>query len=302
MAQLTRGKTRRGRRCDNPACFSANTMSLGPDDHDLRIGSPWMIGEQAGLYLLVALVPAVLVLDLVAGRGISLHIFYIVPVALAAWSMGARAGFVIAAIAGAAWAFVAVSTRAPGAGAAMIAWDVLSTLALFLFVAHLVSRHREFLDAVRARARVDSETGALSRREFDRVVDAELLRAKRYRRPLALVLLDLGDARGEGRGHLAAVARTLQSHVRECDSVARVAPRRLAVLLVECKSPETMLAVDRLREALAANLRPRKSDLAIAVAAYAGSVPVAGETLMHLAENHLNLARSGTGVAETRID
>ncbi len=65
----------------------------------------------------------------------------------------------------------------------------------------------------------------------------------------------------------------MQSQVRECDSVARLAPRRFAVLLVECKAPEPLLVVERLRGTLVANLGLRKPELAIAVATYGGSLP-----------------------------
>jgi diguanylate cyclase (GGDEF)-like protein len=278
-------------------------MSLKPSDHDLRIDSPWSIGERSGLLLLVALLPAILVLDYVAGRGISLHLFYLVPVTLAAWNLGARAGFAIALAAGTAWAFVAISVGGgPEEGTAAMAWDVLSTFALFIFVAHLVTRHRAFVDGLRSLARLDSETGVLSRREFDRLLEAEVRRSRRYRRPLALALFDLAEARGEGPGHLPAVARTLQSHVRDCDSVARIAPRRFAILLIECKAPEPMQVVERLRESLLANLRMRKQELAVSVASYGGSLPASSASLMALAENHVNLARGGAGVAETRMD
>lgn len=277
-------------------------MDLSATDHDLRLDSPWSIGERSGLLILVAMVPTILVLDFIAGREVSLHLFYVVPVALAAWILGRKAGYVIAAAAGAAWAFVAISSRAPAGALAPVAWDVLSTLALYLFVGHLVARHRSFVEGVRALARVDSETGALSRREFDRLLEAEVRRARRYRRPLALVVFELAEAKGEGPALLPAVVRAVQGHVRECDSVSRLSPRRFAVLLVECKAPEPMLVVERLREGLVANQRVRKPDLAVAVAAYGGSLPASAASLLALAENHIALARGGTGVAETRID
>lgn len=277
-------------------------MALTPGDHDLRLDSPWSIGERSGLFLLVALVPAILVLDFVAARNVSLHLFYLVPVALAAWNLGERTGYVIAVAAGVAWAFVAVASMGPRDSGAAVAWDVLSTLALFLFVARLVARHRTFAEGVRALARVDSETGALSRREFDRLLDAEVRRSKRYRRPLALVLFDLAEIKGEGKGHLPAVVRAVHGLVRECDSVSRVAPRRFAVMLIECKPPEPLAVVERLRASLEANLRIRRQDLAVSVATYGGSLPASSASLMALAENHLNLARGATGLAETRID
>ena len=75
-------------------------MELTSTDHDLRLESPWAIGERSGLLILVALVPTILVLDFVSGREVSLHLFYVVPVALAGWILGRRAGYVIAIAAG----------------------------------------------------------------------------------------------------------------------------------------------------------------------------------------------------------
>lgn len=277
-------------------------MALTTADHDLLIDSPWSIGERSGLLILVALVPAVLVLDFVAGREVSLHLFYVVPVALAAWILGRGAGYAIAVAAGMSWAFVAIASRGAGQSLGPVAWDVASTFALYLFVGHLVARHRAFVEGLRGLARVDAETGALSRREFDRLLEAEVRRSRRYRRPLALLVFDLAEARGEGPGTLAAVVRGILTHVRDCDSVSRLAPRRLAVLLVECKPPEPMLVVERLREGLATQQRVRGQDMAIAVATYGGSLPASAASLLALAENHINLARGGSGVAETRVD
>lgn len=277
-------------------------MALTPSDHDLVIDSPWTLGERAVLIVLVALVPAILVLDHMAGREMSLHLFYVVPVALAAWTLGQGGGYVIALAAGAAWAFVAIASQMPGKLPATVAWDIVSTFALFLFVAHLVARHRRFVEAIRSMARVDAETGALSRREFDRLLEAEAGRSRRYRRPIALAVFDVAPARGEGRGHLPAVVRAVRTHVRECDSVARLSERRFAVLLVECKPPEPMLIVGRLREGLDATLRIRPQDLAVAVATYGGGLPASAASLLALAENHIQFARAGPGVAETRVD
>jgi GGDEF domain-containing protein len=277
-------------------------MSLTTTDHDLRLDSPWSIGERSGLFILLALVPAILVLDFVAGREVSLHLFYVVPVALAAWILGPKAGYAIALAAGASWAFVAIASRGPGTSTGPVAWDVLSTFALYLFVGHLVARHRGFVEGVRALARVDADTGALSRREFDRMLEAEVRRSRRYRRPLALLVFDVAEARGEGPGYLPAIVRAVQGHVRECDSVSRLGPRRFAVMLIECKPPEPMLVVERLREGLATAPRVRKQDMAIAVATYGGGLPASSQSLLALAENHIQLARGGSGIAETRVD
>jgi GGDEF domain-containing protein len=277
-------------------------MSLTTTDHDLRLDSPWSIGERSGLFILLALVPAILVLDFVAGREVSLHLFYVVPVALAAWILSPKAGYAIALAAGASWAFVAIASRGPGAAIGPVAWDVLSTFALYLFVGHLVARHRGFVEGVRSLARVDADTGALSRREFDRVLEAEVRRSRRYRRPLALLVFELAEIRGEGAAFLPAVVRTVHGQIREGDSISRLGSRRFAVVLIECKPPEPMLVVERLHQALGAAQRMRKQDIAIAVATYGGSLPASAQSLLALAEGHIQLARGGSGLAETRVD
>ena len=246
--------------------------------------------------------PAILVLDFVAGREVSLHLFYVVPVALAAWILGPKAGYAIALAAGVSWAFVAIASRGPGTSIGPVAWDVFSTFALYLFVGHLVARHRGFVEGVRALARVDADTGALSRREFDRMLEAEVRRSRRYRRPLALLVFELAEGRGEAPGFLPAIVRTVHGQIREGDSVSRLGPRRFAVLLIECKPPEPMLVVERLHEALGTAQRVRKQDIAIVVPTYGGSLPASAQSLLAQAEGHVQLARGGSGLAETRVD
>jgi GGDEF domain-containing protein len=277
-------------------------MALTSRDHDLQIDSPWSLGERSALVILVALIPAILVLDHLAEREVSLHLFYVVPVALAAWTLGRGAGHVIAVAAGVSWAFVAIAMQPRGGLAVGVAWDVMSTFVLYLFIAHLVTRHRQFVEALRAQARVDAETGALSRRELDRVLEAETVRSRRYRRPLAIVVFDFAETRGEPRGYLSALVREMRTHVRECDAIGRIDGRRFVLLLVECRPPEPMFVVERLRQGLGATLRVRPQDVAIAVATYGGSLPASAASLLSLAENHIQLARSGPGVAETRVD
>ncbi|MBL0142417.1 MAG: GGDEF domain-containing protein [Betaproteobacteria bacterium] len=277
-------------------------MSLTPGDHDLVIGSSWSLGQRSGLLLLAMLVPAILLFDFVSGKGVSLQLFYLVPVGIAAWTLGARAGYAIAAATGLSWAFVALASRGMESTLGALAWEIGSTFGLYLFVAHVLTRHRRFMEGLRATARVDGETGALSRREFDRILDSEVRRSRRYRRPLALLLFDIAEVRGQAAGHLAAAVRSLQAQAREVDSVARIADRHFAVLLIECKEPEPTLVYERLRDVLVTNLRLAATDVAAGLVIYRGASVISGGTLLALAESHAALAKTGTGFAEAQAD
>lgn len=280
-------------------------MPLTETDHDLRLDTPLELGERTGLLLLILLVPAILVLDFYSGRDFSLHLFYLIPVGLAAWSLGSRAGFAIAVAAAVAVSFVAFASRSGSAGWGLLAWDVVSALGLFLFVAFLVARHRRFVDGLHAFARMDKESGALSRREFERLFESEVKRARRYGRSVAVVLAELAEGREgatRGKGFFPALVRAVLGQVREGDSVGRLAPRRFAIVLVECPLAEAIAVAGRIRESLTANLRVRKGVLAFGVAGYAGGSPISAADLMALAESHLLLAKGGSGIAESSID
>ncbi len=90
-------------------------------------------------------------------------------------------------------------------------------------------------------ARTDALTGLANRRHLEERFAEELARARRHRRPLALLLVDLdhfkrlNDEHGHlvGDGVLAAVGRELQRLARAADVAARYGGEELAMLLPE---------------------------------------------------------------------
>lgn len=260
------------------------------------------LGEGVTLALLVASMPAIFVLDFLVTSALSVHLLYAFPVAFAGRNLGARAGFVMAATAALGTVIVALATRASGQSLAILALEGLLLLALFGLLATLASRLHDLESSVRANARVDEQTGALSRREFERLFDEETRRARRFRRPMAIMLVEIPESPREPAGLLAAAVRTVSGLVREGDSVSRLAARRFAVLLVECPAPEAAQIAARLGGTLAANLRLPRPGASFGVVSYGGSLPASAADLMALATSHVELARGGTGYAETRVD
>lgn len=90
----------------------------------------------------------------------------------------------------------------------------------------------------------DALTGLFNRRYFDSVLEVEIPRAARYRRPLALIIIDvdrfksINDSYGHPAGDavLSRVAALLLDRVRKSDVLFRVGGDELAVIL-----PETSL-------------------------------------------------------------
>ena len=257
-------------------------------DHDLRIQRPWTLGPSFGSAMLFALLPALLVLEWMSGTAFSLHLFYLLPVSLAAWNFGKRIGIGVAAMAAAYCVFVGVSMRAPLSPVVPFVAQSVSVVVLFVLFAWAIDHHRRFVDAVIEASRVDVDSGAVSQREFDRVLDAEARRARRYARPLSLLMLEL-PAEGPG-AVMRAVVEALRGHVRECDAVARCGKRRLVLLLVECPLVEARRVVERTREVLE-HAFP-KVRYSLGTVSYGGSSPTNAAQLLHMAEAQITRAKA----------
>lgn len=99
----------------------------------------------------------------------------------------------------------------------------------------------ETLDALRHLATRDSLTGVLNRREFERILDDEVERARRFGQPLAVILIDvdhfkaINDAHGHPAGDtvLRDIARRLSEHARTVDRVARIGGEEFGLILVQ---------------------------------------------------------------------
>jgi diguanylate cyclase (GGDEF)-like protein len=142
----------------------------------------------------------------------------------------------------------------------------------------------ETLAELKRLATRDALTGLLNRREFNRILEEETERAKRFGRPFSLVLLDLdhfksvNDRYGHPAGDevLRETARRLTPHMRKVDRLARYGGEELAALLVELDREEATAVGQRLVEAVRASgyeVEGLDAPIPITVSAGVASVP-----------------------------
>ncbi len=143
-------------------------------------------------------------------------------------------------------------------------------------------RNAERYGELRAEAEFDELTGLLNRRAFDNRFAVEAARFERYRRPLALLLVDLdhfkevNDRFGHDAGDraLAGVARAIATGIRGADIAARIGGEEFAVLLPETRVPEAADVAERVRAAVAAlDLRQGGVAIPLRVSAGVSAVP-----------------------------
>ncbi|MBN2656282.1 MAG: GGDEF domain-containing protein [Spirochaetales bacterium] len=104
----------------------------------------------------------------------------------------------------------------------------------------------------------DDLTGLYNRRYFDRMLDTEWRRARRYERPLTLILADIdhfknfNDKYGHQKGDsvLRTVATILKENCRSSDMVCRYGGEEMAVILPEQQADQGYGTAEKLRRAV----------------------------------------------------
>ena len=133
-----------------------------------------------------------------------------------------------------------------------------------------IENARRFQEA-RELADIDALTGLHNRRYFHETLEREVSRARRYRRPLSLVVLDLDDfkAVNDRIGHLsgddvlAEIGERMRSVVRTADIACRIGGEEFAVLLPESGLSDAEQLYERLAGAVGASPFGDAGDLSL---------------------------------------
>jgi diguanylate cyclase (GGDEF)-like protein len=165
-------------------------------------------------------------------------------------------------------------------------------------------RRAEEMDQLREQAFIDPLTECYNRRGFDEHLHVELRRARRYERPLALMLVDLdgfkrvNDELGHQAGDhvLRRFATLLTTAFRTTDIVSRYGGDEFAVIFPETSRTEALLLAERTRAQASALFPdreiPRMVTASFGVAAFPADA-AAADDLLAGADLALYEAKSG---------
>ncbi|MEO8542918.1 MAG: GGDEF domain-containing protein [Burkholderiaceae bacterium] len=184
-------------------------------------------------------------LDYHTGYELTFSIFYVAPIALAAWYLGRRSGLLICGLSAATWLS---SDRLSGhvhLHLWVAVWNTGVRMGFFVIIAVLLARLRAALEQHRIMAEQDGLTGLLNARAFRQRCRSVFELAARHTQPLALGYLDLDEFKGinDAMGHdvgdqvLCAVAEVIAQRLRISDVACRLGGDEFAVML-----PQTDLA------------------------------------------------------------
>ena len=154
-------------------------------------------------------------------------------------------------------------------------------------------------------SKTDGLTGLKNHREFKEAFSAEILRAKRYQRPVSLLMMDIdyfknyNDAHGHPQGDilLKKLAELMKENLKDTDVVARYGGEEFAILLLETAKDQAEQIAERLRNMIEWCRFPKETtqpDGKLTVSIGLGAFPDDGDTaeqVLHAADEALYKAK-----------
>ena len=133
-------------------------------------------------------------------------------------------------------------------------WLIVPALAPLLLIYRALT-----IPLLKQEAQTDAKTGLLNARYFSKLFEAELERARRFNRPLALIVADLDLLRNINNtyGHLAGdvvlsgIGQNIRESIRDYDIAGRFGGEEFVIALPETGPREAHEVAERLRQTIA---------------------------------------------------
>jgi len=168
---------------------------------------------------------------------------------------------------------------------------------------YLIKENKRLFEEIQRLAVTDSLTGLYNRHKLQDSLDTELERAKRYSRPLSVIMIDMdklkviNDTSGHAAGDeaLKLVARSIQRSIRKVDLGTRFGGDEFIVLLPEADREEAAAVAKRIREAiLAVEFESGKLSVSMGVVQWHSGFETSKD-FVHAADEAMYLAKRSEG-------
>ena len=214
---------------------------------------------RTGIFTLaLALAFAIGYLHTLTGLAYEFHVMFVLPVLIAAWFVGSRAGYALALLSATEWLVADRILTGEQVELFPLLFNTGMRLAIFLGVAWLLGEMRRVLLRESRLAREDALTQLPNRREFHERGQNAFAQAQRQSAPFTVVSFDLDKFKtvNDQSGHeigdqlLAKVAQVMRLHVRASDIPGRLGGDEFALLLPNMNALAAKPYVENLRQKL----------------------------------------------------
>lgn len=196
------------------------------------------------LALTVGLGAIVGIVDGVTGYEVAMSLFYLGPVAIAAWYGGRMAGMGTAVMSCVVWYVADLAAGHPYSHPGIPVWNALIRLGFFMTTSLLLTRLHTTMRELSHLAAMDALTGLYGRRAFEERLQHDLVAAHRRHAPITIAYIDvdnfktINDRYGHAQGDLVlrAIGRLLNHGIRKSDTAARLGGDEFALILPDTDS------------------------------------------------------------------
>jgi diguanylate cyclase (GGDEF)-like protein len=211
----------------------------------------------------IVLVGALGIVDYRTGNEFSFSLFYLIPISLTAWYANRPMGIFICILSAVTWLAADKAAGENYTRPIIYFWNTLIRFGFFLIVTYLLSELRKAQKTVQTLARTDYVTEAINSRYFHELLETELSRSSRYKRPFTMVYLDLDNFKqvndrfghDEGDRLIKFIADELKRHLRITDTVARLGGDEFGILFPETGQSEAKAVISKVHDHLIEQLR-----------------------------------------------
>lgn len=206
------------------------------------------------IFVSIILVLVLGVTDLRTGFELSFALFYLAPIALAAWYAGRTAGLAVSLASAFVWFVADIASGHIYSAPWFYLWNTSVRFGIFVIVAILLARLKDALVVEQTLARTDFLTQAINSRYFYELAGQEIARSRRYSHPLTLAYIDLDNFKqvNDRFGHLAGdrllqqVVQVCKKNLRTTDCVARLGGDEFVILLPETNASAARIILPRM--------------------------------------------------------
>jgi diguanylate cyclase (GGDEF)-like protein len=230
----------------------------------------------------------------------SLSIFYLIPICLATWFTNKHIGLFISFLSGFTWLILNQRLDKCYNRSLIAYWDIFVILTFFLFVIYLVSSLKDTFRKIENVARTDALTGLVNRRFFLEMLNIEISRALRYKKPLTIAYIDIDDFKqvNDTFGHstgdklLSLVAETAKVNLRKIDLIARLGGDEFAILLPETGYDAAQIVLRRVLTVLLESMKKNGWNVTFSIGAVTFlNPPNSVDEIIEKADNLMYLAK-----------
>ncbi len=212
-------------------------------------------------------------IDVITGYEISLTIFYLLPISLAAWYYSGRAACIISAISAMVWIAADIKSGEYHSHMAVQIWNSGAALIYYLLISYFLSKLKKLYEHEKELARTDPLTGTLNRRYFYIAAENEIHRARRFRRPVSLAFFDIdnfklvNDTLGHAYGDdlLKIITGTISANLRTYDLIGRFGGDEFAILLPETGRDQAREVIRKIQKILMEKVHDNKWPISFSI-------------------------------------